>query len=81
MAEAILTLADALNRANSGQTIAPVSAKLRASMAHATMTLARNERSRPPSISFRPKVCGPLSSPNATLSSEPTPTSPPIEQS
>jgi hypothetical protein len=40
MAEAILTLADALNSANSGQTIAPVSAQLHASMTLATNTLA-----------------------------------------
>jgi nucleotide-binding universal stress UspA family protein len=41
MAETILTLSQALDRAMSGQPIAPVSAQLRASMSLATHTLAR----------------------------------------
>jgi hypothetical protein len=45
MAEAILTLSQALDRANAGQPIAPalsrIDAKVRASMGHAAITLAR----------------------------------------
>jgi hypothetical protein len=41
MAEAILTLSQALDRAMSGQAIAPVSAQVRASMGMAVNVLAR----------------------------------------
>ena len=83
MAEAILTLSRALDRATSGQVIAPDSkrqAQVRASMGMAVNVLARQAASRRRSTSLAPEASAQRSSHIATSSSELKPILPNIER-
>ena len=74
--EAILTLSQALDRATSGQVIAPDSkqqAQVRASMGMAVNVLARQAAIKAAKANSKPKASGPRTSHIATLSSEPKP--------